>query len=938
MKRALARAAMPRALRSPPANRVRAALVVALAFALAACGESAQTLTAAGQQLAQQNQHAAAVVKYKAALGKDAESGRLRFLLGRSLLLASDPTNAAVELAKAHERQHSPDELVPLLAKAWVLTGDTKKLTRQFSDTVLADATAQASLKVSLATAYAAEGDRAQTEQAAAAALAAKPDFGPALILQARLLAGRGEHEQARQIIDPLLARDPTLHEAWHLLGEIILHTRDDTAAAQQAFAQALQVERAYVPAHLALVGLQLQAKDFPAAKAQAGALRAVLPQHPQTLFVDAQIAFHERDLVRARDAVTDLLKGAPNHAGILLLAGAVEVQGGSLVLAQSYFARALQSDPNSVLARRNLAQVHLRLGQPAQALEALQPLLAAKAQNAEAQALAGEAQLQLGQAAAAEASFARAAKLSPDNLRIRTAIALAAIAQGEDRFGFAELEALSSLDRESFVDSALVGVRLKRREFDQALRVAQRMTKNQPNSPTALHTLGQVHLARQDGQAARQAFEQALRFDPRFFPATASLAGLDREENRIDAARARLQAAVQHDPKNAQARLALADLLKRSGAPAAEAQAVLKAAVAALPAHPAARLRLIEDALAAQNARGALQLAQEATTAVPNDPELLDALGRAQAAVGEPLQAVATFNQVASLDVQSGMPHFRVAEIHRAMGNQSAAELQFKRALEVQPDLTLAQAPLLDLLLPSGREAEAMALARRLQQRRPLAAAGYLFEGMILTRRQAHEQAAAAYRYGLDRAGEHSELALALHKALWSAGRPSEADKLAARWTRDHPDDLAFVYQLALTEIRRQNWAQAEEKLRRVVAEHPDHALALNNLAWLLVTRAKPGGVELARRAVDLLPQRPALMDTLALALAAEKQATQALDVQKKAVELAPQDLALRLNLAKIAQQAGDKALARKELVALQATGTTPALRDEAQKLLRAL
>jgi Flp pilus assembly protein TadD len=78
--------------------------------------------------------------------------------------------------------------------------------------------------------------------------------------------------------------------------------------------------------------------------------------------------------------------------------------------------------------------------------------------------------------------------------------------------------------------------------------------------------------------------------------------------------------------------------------------------------------------------------------------------------------------------------------------------------------------------------------------------------------------------------------------------------------------------------------------------------------------------------------------MDTLALALAAEKQATQALDVQKKAVELAPQDLALRLNLAKIAQQAGDKALARKELVALQATGTTPALRDEAQKLLRAL
>jgi len=247
MKHAHVRVSRPWALPYPPAIGVRAGLAVALAFtmALAACGESAQPLTAAGQQLAQQNQHAAAIVKYKAALQETAEDGRLRFLLGRSLLLAADPTNAAVELAKAHERHHSPDELVPLLAKAWVLTGDTKKLTRQFSDTILANATAQASLKVSLATAYAAEGDRAKTEEAAAAAVAAKPDFGPTLILQARLMAGRGEHEQARQVIDPLLARDPTLHEAWHLLGEILLHTRDDTAAAQQAFAQALKVEKA---------------------------------------------------------------------------------------------------------------------------------------------------------------------------------------------------------------------------------------------------------------------------------------------------------------------------------------------------------------------------------------------------------------------------------------------------------------------------------------------------------------------------------------------------------------------------------------------------------------------------------------------------------------------------------------------------------------------
>ena len=33
----------------------------------------------------------------------------------------------------------------------------------------------------------------------------------------------------------------------------------------------------------------------------------------------------------------------------------------------------------------------------------------------------------------------------------------------------------------------------------------------------------------------------------------------------------------------------------------------------------------------------------------------------------------------------------------------------------------------------------------------------------MIFTRKQAHEQAAATYRYGLERAGDQSELALGL-------------------------------------------------------------------------------------------------------------------------------------------------------------------------------
>jgi cellulose synthase operon protein C len=232
--------------------------------------------------------------------------------------------------------------------------------------------------------------------------------------------------------------------------------------------------------------------------------------------------------------------------------------------------------------------------------------------------------------------------------------------------------------------------------------------------------------------------------------------------------------------------------------------------------------------------------------------------------------------------------------------------------------------------------------VARKVQQRRPNLASGYVFEGAVHLKSGATDEAVAAYRYGLDRSGDSSELAVALHKALVQSGRDADADKLAARWNKGYPDDVAFEYQLALTDIRRNSLAQAEDRLRRVLAQRPGHALAMNNLAWLLVARGKPGGLELARRAVDILPARPALMDTLAMALVSEKQVTQALEMQKKAVELAPSDKALRLNLAKIAHQAGDKALARQELSALQAAGSAPHIRDEIRdevtKLLKAL
>jgi cellulose synthase operon protein C len=104
------------------------------------------------------------------------------------------------------------------------------------------------------------------------------------------------------------------------------------------------------------------------------------------------------------------------------------------------------------------------------------------------------------------------------------------------------------------------------------------------------------------------------------------------------------------------------------------------------------------------------------------------------------------------------------------------------------------------------------------------------------------------------------------------------------------------------------------------------------------MVMRGKPGAVAVAQKASDLAPENASVLDTLATALAAEKQLDRAVTTQKRAVELAPEANGLRLHLAELAAKAGDKTLARTELTRLQGLGARFNQQEEVSRLLKTL
>ena len=917
-----------------------APLLLALSAAvMTACGsdDPAALMGSAKEYLAKDDAKAA-IIQLKTALQQNPDLPEARYLLGKALLASGDAAGAALELRKALDLRHPEDQVVPELARALYVQGDYQRLTEQFGQTVLANPTAEADLKVTLARTYGGLGRRDLARSAAEAALKASPEHGPARLFMARLQADTGDVDGALSAIEGLLAGGSQDPEAWQIKGDLLFLGKRDADGALKAYRQAIALKPNFVPAHSGAMTVLLSQQDLEGAKTQLAQLQKVLPNHPQTRYFAGNVALLGKDLDKAREIAQQLLRSAPDNPRILQLAGAVEFERRAWLQAENHLSRALQIAPGLDTARRLLVLTHLQRAEPAKALVVLQPLLDRPNPPAAVYSMKAQAHLQAGDLADAEAAFAQAAKINPDDKRSLTALAISKVIKGDATEGLAELQSLAADEDSSVADLPLIATLVRKKDFPAALKAIDALEKKQPDKPVAANLRGRVLLAQGDRAGAEKAFEQALKIQPSFFPAAAALAQLALADKRPDDAKKLLDAVLKADPRNAQALIASAGLKARTGAPREEIIGMFTSAIQQAPGDAAPRLALINYQLSLKDVKAALGTAQQAVAALPDHAGLLDALGRAQAASGDTNQAVASFNKLAQLLPNSPAPFLRLADVQWAAKNQDAAVQALKRALGVDPTNLQAQRGLVDAHLATNKPADALTVARQIRQQRPTQEVGYLIEGGIEASQKRWDKALVAYRDGLKAVPNSTELATRTHVALMASKQQAEADKHAAAWIKAHPRDAGFHFYLGDLALARRDLVQAEASYREVLALQPENALALNNVAWLMATAKQPGAVAMAEKAAALLPDRPVIMDTLATALASEGQPAKGVEVLKNALKLQEDNPQLRLNLAKLMIQAGDKAGAKIELDKLAAMGDKFARQKEVEQLRKTL
>jgi cellulose synthase operon protein C len=921
-------------LKHERSGRLAAALLVAAL--VGACGDKSGADKKAGADPAAAQ--AAEIIKLKGELQQSPGNAETRLRLGTLLLLRGEVGAAYVELGKAKELGLADEKVVPQLVRAMLALGKFKEVVQGYQGVTLPSAGAEAELRTAVAVAFASLNKLPEAEKEIGQAIQSDPKNAWALLTKCRLAAAGGRFDEALALVDQAIALGGAVGEAQLVKATLLRMVKKDLPGSIALLQQATLDPGSVVDARTGVIQIHMSQGKLADAKKEFAELAKTHPKHPMTLYIDAMLSYADKDYQRT-ELITDQLIGLnPTSTQLLVLGGAASMNRGALVAAETKLGKAQQLASNNSLAKKLLADTYLRMGQPDKALGTLRPLIEQSRPDTNALALAGQAHLQAGNVQEAEALFKAVAKVKPDDVQMKTALALTYLVNGNSATAFETLQQIAATDPGETADLALISALMQRKDFAGALSAIERLEKKLPNKASTHQLRGQALRGSGDLAAARAAFEASLKIDPGYFASTAALLTLDAAEGKRSQALERANAAVKSSPGNMAARMAVVSLMQQQQAKPESILAAIDEAMKAGPADAAPHLAKIAHLARMNDTRGAALAAQNAMAVLPQNADVLDAAGRALDASGDSQQAISTFNKMASVVPRSPQPYLRLADLFSRKGEAAAVASNLNRAFEVAPEAPDVHRRLLANAAKTKDFKPVAAAAKELQRRFPQSAVGYLLEGDAASLRKDAASAVAAYKTATTKPDASGRPQRLIYTTLRKAGDAAGADRFAAEWMKANPKDGSIREFLGGDAIVRKDLARAEALFGELLAIEPKSGVAMNNLAWLMSLRGAKGAVEMAQRALALAPGSAPVLDTLASALAAEGQFDKAVEVQKQALAAMPERQNYRFNLAKIYAKAGRQADALAELDALAKLGDKLGFQPEVAALRRQL
>ncbi len=866
-------------------------------------------------QYQQKGEFNAAAIVLKNSLIAQPDNGEARTLLAGVYVNLGDGLSAEKEIRLALKLGQPASAALPILGKALLLQGQFQKV---LDETAPAAGKGSADLLCVRADAYLGLAKRDLAKQLYDKVLETQPKFGPALIGLGRVAYLEGDAEAAGKYSAQALAAEPRNTDALLFKGDL-LRAQNQAAQALAVYDQVLAINPGHRSAHIEKAYLDIAIGKFDAAQAELVAARKITPASVLVTYTQTLLDFSRGNNAAAQESMQKVLRVAPEHMPSVLLAGAINLRLGSLNQAEHHLRHYLENNPNNLYARKMLASTLLQSGHTPDALTVLAPALKTSQEDVQLLALAGESYMQARDFNRAAEYFGKASELQPKAADLRTSLALSKLGKGEKVAAVNDLQVATKLDGKSQqAGIALVRTEMGLGHFDNAFAAVLALEQAQPDNPAVHDLKGMVYIAQHDDAKARASFTRALALQPSYFPAAANLAQLDLSEKHLPAARQHLQEFLDKNRTSVEAMTALGSLAASQGK-LEDATPWLQQAAAVDPNAIVPAVNLIGQYLRVGQVDKALALSRTLQVTHPDNPDLLDLLGKSQLATGDRESALETYKRLAAALPRSAQAQMQVAALHLLMKKPGAAEDYLKTALAMQPDFPAAQLALAEIQARRGWHELALMSAARLQRNYPKAAAGYQLEGDVLMGQNKAVQALPFYEKALG-FSTTNELTIKLVNALRMAGRQQEAEKRLAQWMQLHPDDVRMQLYKAETLLADKKYKLAAGQLESTLERHPDNVIALNNLALAYQQSQDARAQKVAEQAYRLAAEEPVIMDTLGWILVEQGDAAKGVPILQNALAKTPQARDIRYHLAMGLYKAGDSAAARKELESLVA------------------
>ena len=174
---------------------------------------------------------------------------------------------------------------------------------------------------------------------------------------------------------------------------------------------------------------------------------------------------------------------------------------------------------------------------------------------------------------------------------------------------------------------------------------------------------------------------------------------------------------------------------------------------------------------------------------------------------------------------------HFLKGQVFRVQNNGSAAEAEFRRALELDPSYLPAYSSLAELFITTNQVDRALDEYKKILAIRPDNSTVYTLMGMLEDSRQNYDAAINHYKKALE-LDQNAVIAannLAWSYAVNSKGNLDEAVRLAQTVVQRNPNVAGFVDTLGWVYYKKNLYAAAAEQLQKAVALDEAAARAAN-------------------------------------------------------------------------------------------------------------